>query len=166
MQKSNLDRINQIPFLDIFIKIGISTKRNSDGEYFIQTPEGKMSDGSYRLNEKKNAVFCLGATRPHGTPFLFMREYIGSGDREVFKWFEDHFDIKTNMEKSKPNISKKKILENISDYILGPNMSDEQLGQIKIWLGDRGFSFDDLNSPDIESKIREVFKTVGLCENP
>ena len=164
--KSNLDRINQIQFLDIFTKLGIQTKRNSDGEYLIETPEGKMSDGSYRLNIKKNVVFCLGATRPHGTPFLFVRDYNGSDDRTAFKWFEDHFDIKTSQEKPTPNIPKKNILENLPNYLLGSSITDEQMGQIKMWLGHRGFTFDQLADPQVISRIREVFSTVGFCENP
>ena len=116
--QDNLQRINEIPFLEIFARVGVSYEKNHMGEYHFQTPEGKISNGSYKMNEAKNAVFANGQTRPQGTPFLFVKQYYDFNERQTFQWFEEQFDIKSEKKNSEPNIPKATLLSNISSYII------------------------------------------------
>ncbi len=166
----NLEKINNIPFLDVLSKLGLQTQKEAaTNEYRIQVPgESRISNGSYKLNYNKNVVFANGSTRPQWTVFQFMGMYLNTkNDRAVFAWFEENFQIKTAFEKAKPNVSKKTFLTEFHDkYMIQKIWSPQIMGAIKTWLTHRGFSHDYLSSPEADERIMEVFKYIGFCENP
>ncbi|HMS90646.1 MAG TPA: DUF5906 domain-containing protein [Candidatus Absconditabacterales bacterium] len=164
----NLQKINEVPFLNIFQKLGIATKKDTTvNEYRIQVPgEGRISNGSYKLNIQKNAVYANGQSRPQGQPFNFVKEHFNCDEREVFKWFEENFSIKGELEKPRKNVKKEDILKNFSDYMIGSNFTQEVLGGIKTWLVNRGFSHEYVNSDEGLDRIYKVFKNIGYCSNP
>ncbi len=155
----NLEKINKIPFLDLFSKIGIQTAKDTTlNEYRLSVPgEARISNGSYKVNTIKNVVYANGNTRPQGTVFSFMKIHLNAiNDRDVFAWFEENFGIKTEKEVKKANILKKVILEKFSDYRI--RVFDEQiLGNIRTWLVHRGFSHEYVNSEEGTQRIKTVF---------
>ena len=165
----NLQKINEIPFLDLFSKIWIQTEKDkTPNEYKIQVPwQNRISNWSYKLNILKNAVFANWNTRPEWSIFLFMKDYLNAKDeREVFKWFEENFGIKSKKEKPKPNISKKKILDDLLEFLIWDDFNEQKLTAIKAYLFNRWFSRDFLNSEEWVKRIKEVFSTIWFCENP
>lgn len=165
----NLQKINEIPFLDIFAKLWIMTEKSTTvNEYKIQVPwESRISNWSYKVNVAKNAVFANWATRPQWSPFMFMKEHLNaSDDRKVFEWFEENFNIKTNFEKPKKNTTKKEILENVWSFLIRENFTPQIMSSIKTWLVNRWFTLDFLNSEEWTERIHEVFYQIWFCENP
>ena len=165
----NLNKINEIPFLDIFTKLWIQVEKDTTvNEFKLQIPwENRVSNWSYKINTEKNIVYANWNTRPQWTPFSYMQTYLWtSNDRDVFKWFENEFNIKSEFEKTKPNIPKKKILENLSNYLIWNDFNQQKLWAIQTWLVKRGFTHQYVNSEEWLTRIKIVFKTIWFCENP
>ena len=165
----NLERINQLPFLDIFAKLWIQTEKDTTPhEYKIQVPwTNRMSNWSYKLNTLKNAVYANGQDRPQWGVFFFVKQTLNSpDDRTVYKWFEDNCGIKSEFEKPVRNVPKKDILANFHKYMIWDNFNQQTLWAIRTWLVNRGFEHEYVNSEEWTARIKEVFKTVWYCENP
>ena len=165
----NLEKINHIPFLDIFAKLWIQTEKDTIvNEYKVQIPwDWRISNWSYKLNTQKNAVYANWQDRPSWGPFYFIKKTLHTiDDREVYKWFENNFWIKTEFEKPKKNVIKKEILNNFNKFIIWKDFNQEKIWAIKTWLVNRWFEHKYVNSDEWLLKIKEVFKNIWYCENP
>lgn len=165
----NLQKINSIPYLDLFAKLWILTEKSSTvNEYKIQVPwDNRISNWSYKVNIQKNIVFANWSTRPQWFVFTFTKDHLWlNHDREVFKWFEDNFNIKSEEKKFDKNIKKEDLLKNFSKYKIKDNFSEQILWAIKTWLINRWFSYEYVNSENWIKRIKEVFSICWFCENP
>lgn len=167
----NLEKINQIPFLDLFSRLWLQTQKDTTiNEYRLQIPgESRISNGSYKVNTLKNVVYANWSTRPQWTVFSFMQMYLSAtNDRDVFQWFEDNYQIRSVLDKTKKkwNTPKKDLLHKFDDFIIEKNWSEQILWAIRTWLVHRGFDHDFVNSQEGTDRIVKVFWKLWFCESP
>ena len=88
-------QINQIPILNILSKLGIEYKRIGHKIYSIKDGD-KFADW-WIYNETGNFINDFsGKYRARWSPYSFVKQYLELSDKEVFIWFMDSFNIKSD----------------------------------------------------------------------
>lgn len=89
---SNIERIKQIPILEVANKLGIEVDKNNKA-YCFKGHDKKSKSLSFNIDE--NYFNCFGCGIG-GTTIDLVKEYLQINTGEAIKWLEDNFNIKSD----------------------------------------------------------------------